>query len=785
VFNHNEALLYQWIEEYEPELFEKIQQLVSMGKWHIIGGWYLQPDCNMPSGESFVRQIIIGKKYFRDKFGVEPTTAVNFDSFGHSRGLVQILKKSGYDSYLFMRPDDENFNLPAQDFIWKGYDQSEIMAHKIMNGYNSLLGQAENKIKAWMETNPDKILSLITWGVGNHGGGPSRMDLNQIGQLMKNTKDFEILHSTPEKYFSELKSKHRDLPSYDKGLNPRFVGCYTSQIRIKQKHRQLENELYLVEKMFSSLSLQGYLKFPEKQLQEAFKDLMTSEFHDILPGSSVQTVEETSLRQMDHGLEIASRLKTRAFFALSAGQNKAQEGEIPILVYNPHPYKVKGIFECEFMLADQNWKEEFTLPLVFQDNKQIPSQPEKELSNLNLDWRKRVVFTGELEPSCMNRFDCRIVTLPEKPKPGLMQQSGKILFVSDELKIVINCETGYIDSYKVNGMEYLKESAFMPIVIDDTDDSWKMDTNRFRDLHGQFKLMNEEEGAWYSGITKGTPDSVRVIEDGVVRSVVEAVLKFNNSFIYIRYKLPKKGTETQIEVRVNWNEKSKMLKLSIPTPFESSKYFGQTPYGVEELSNNGDEVVSQKWSGLFSEEKNAAISIINDGIYGSDCLSGEIRLSLLRSPGYCAHPINDRVIMPQDRYSPHIDQGERIYNFWLNVGNKDERLMHIDREALIKNEKPFALSFFPSGLGVKPNALISLSDDVIQMTTFKKSDSSEDYIIRLFEPTGTGRSTIVTLHNEGVKKEFTLDGFEIKTLKYKKVSKTIFEVDLMENSIDI
>lgn len=146
VFNHNEALLYKWIEEYEPDLFRRIQKLVGEGKWHIMGGWYLQPDCNMPSGESFVRQILYGKMYFNEKFGVEPTTAVNFDSFGHTRGLVQILKKSGYDSYLFMRPEQKGTDIPLEEFVWTGFDDSKIIAHRLSTGYNTPLGMVEQKI---------------------------------------------------------------------------------------------------------------------------------------------------------------------------------------------------------------------------------------------------------------------------------------------------------------------------------------------------------------------------------------------------------------------------------------------------------------------------------------------------------------------------------------------------------------------------------------------------------------------------------------------------------------
>ena len=114
VFNHNEAILYRWVEELDPGLFARIQRLVKEGRWHIMGGWYLQPDCNMPSGESFVRQILLGRRYFAEKFAARPTTAINFDPFGHTRGLVQIMARSGFDSYIFCRPRAERLSAPRQ-----------------------------------------------------------------------------------------------------------------------------------------------------------------------------------------------------------------------------------------------------------------------------------------------------------------------------------------------------------------------------------------------------------------------------------------------------------------------------------------------------------------------------------------------------------------------------------------------------------------------------------------------------------------------------------------------
>ena len=146
IFNHNEVILYKWIAEYEPALFARIQKLVKKGRWHIMGGWYVQPDCNMPSGESFVRQILIGKTYFKKHFNVEPTTAINFDPFGHTQGLVQIMAKSGYDSYLIGRPESAYLTLPANEFNWVGYDGSKIMVKRFQFPYTSAVGQGAGRL---------------------------------------------------------------------------------------------------------------------------------------------------------------------------------------------------------------------------------------------------------------------------------------------------------------------------------------------------------------------------------------------------------------------------------------------------------------------------------------------------------------------------------------------------------------------------------------------------------------------------------------------------------------
>ena len=781
VFNHNEVILYEWVEEYEPALFKKIQKLVKQGRWHIIGGWYLQPDCNMPSGESFVRQMLVGRTYFRNKFGVEPRTAINFDPFGHTRGLVQLLKKAGYDSYLFCRPFQNDCPLPSDDFTWVGYDGSTVTGHRASMFYNHPLGQARAKVERWMAENKGKRVGLVLWGVGNHGGGPSREDLNMLGQLRAECADYDIVDSTPENYFDELRASGTPLPRHEKDINLWGPGCYTSQVRIKQKHRLLENTLYSTEKMCSHAALSGLMKYPYAELQDAQRDLLQAEFHDIIPGSSIANVEDAGLRLMDHGLEILSRVRARAFFALSEGQPKTDPEEIPILVYNPHPFPVKGVFECEFQLPDAKWEDQFTIAHAHQNGKPLPSQTEQEYGNMNLDWRKHVVFEAELAPGQMNRFDCTLEVLPERPKPALKMRKDAVVLKTDRLEVVISRKTGLIDTYRVDGVDYLKPGACKPIVIQDNEDPWETRYRSFRDVMGEFKLMSAKNGAAFSGQPGRALESVRIIEDGAVRTVVEVLMEFNYSFAVITYKIPKNGTEIEIHVRALWNEKTRMLKLSFPTPFGTARYVGQVAYGHGPMLDNGDECVNQKWAAVMDDKADAALTVIDNGLYGSDYKDGELRISLLRGAAYSCHPIGERPLIREDRFIPRIDQGEREFRFWLNVGTVAARTASIDREALVRNEKPFAISFAPPGVGKVPAPLATLSDDCVQLTAFKRAeDSPQAFVVRLFEPTGSKRTTTLCVPSLGIRQKIALKAFEVKTFRVDAKAKTIVETSLLE-----
>lgn len=788
VFNHNEVLLYQWVEEYEPELFKRIQNLVKDGKWHIMGGWYLQPDCNMPSGESFMRQISVGRAYFQKKFGVTPSTAVNFDSFGHSRGLVQILTKNGFDSYIHTRPDPNMLPLPGPVYEWVGYDGSSVSAFRAEcygNGY----GQLEGRIRNVIEHFPEDDFTLLLWGMGDHGGGASRPDLDAIERLQSEFPQIELLQSTPEAYFKQLKMEKKILPHHCGDLNPWAPGCYTSQIRIKQKYRQLESRYFMTEKMVAAALTQNLIPDPSRELEEAMRDLLMAQFHDYLTGSSVQSVEEMGLRILDHGIEIVNRVKARAFFALAKGQKKAEADEIPILIFNPHPYALEDDFTCEFMLWDQNWSDQFYLPQVFDEEANpLPSQAEKEESNIPIDWRKRVVFHASLAPMQMNRFHCKFSLIQGKrPIAPLRMDATHFIFETPHMAVTINRTTGLIDQYQKNGDSYVTPGAFSLRVLQDSCDSWGMTVQSFQDYIGEFTLLDEKTGSEFSHLEKPCP-SVRVIENGDARTVVEALFGYKDSKAVVRYLLSKHSSVLDIEIRLYWNEKQKMVKLEVPSAFDSIQCVGQVAYGLESLPVNGRENVAQQFvmlrqllrgeSGIHAENntveghtKGNAFLFINDGTYGSSVENNALMISLIRSPGYTGHPLGpDRQVMPDDRFSPYVDQGERTFRFRFEGGAADDLLAAAERKAQAFHETPMTLSFFPHGTDSDVNkkplpGLLLDSRPAVICTAFYRTASGK-YLLRLFNPLDSQETATIRIPAFNLSDTVQIPPYEFITREY-------------------
>ncbi len=752
VFNHNEAVLYKWVEEYEPELFKKIQKLVAAGKWKIMGGWYLQPDCTMLSGESFLNQIELGQDYFREKFGVTCRTAINFDPFGHTRGLVQILAKKGYKNYIYMRPNDE----ALFDFNWVGFDGSKILAHNIFGGYNTLKGDAAKKIKDYLEKYPQTETGLILWGIGNHGGGPSEIDVNEINALIDELKDkVEIVHSDADSYFNELNKQN--LPVKDTSLCHTMVGCYTSQVRVKQAHRSLENKLMVTEKMMTCAALQKDFVFDSECLKSAREDLAFSEFHDILPGSAIKPAEDDSLRLMSHAEETLDRLQAKAFFALCSGQKMPRDMQIPVMAFNPHPYEIEADFEVEFMLENQNWNDgEKTVAQVYDEyGNALICQNEKPACTFNLDWIQKVAFRGTLAPSGITRFNCELTVVKDYEMMSQPEENDAIVVSSENSTIEISTKTGLIKKYQVNGTDMVKGETGVLEVFSDNEDPWGMTVTSFRDFAGTFSLVSNEEAADFIGRKEAKIRNVRVIENGSLRTKIQAIFRYDKTYAVVEYTVPKHDVYIDVDITLFSANANKMIKYKIDTGISRGISYGQTAFGTQLLESDGSEVTFHKWCGV--KDETGGLCAINRGIYGGSFENGAMKISLLRTPVYSAHPILDREIAPKNRYIHHIDMGERHFSLRLTPYE------NIDAKALCYNEQPQILSFFPSGEGEPSASSVLCSSKDVLVSSYKQTQHG--FFLHMFNASDKAQDANISIPKLGICESLHFDKFELKLLK--------------------
>ena len=748
IFCHNEVTVYKYVEEYAPELFDKIKELVKKGKWHIMGGWYLQPDCNMPSGESFVRQIREGQRYFKEKFGTYPKTAINLDPFGHSVGLVQIIKKCGQDSYLFMRPFGHEMSLPSEQFIWQGLDGSEIKATRICH-YGSGLGKSAKVISDRANIQPVPV-GVALWGVGNHGGGPSYKDLSDIKEKLLPNTEIEFVHSTPDSFFKEI----TPTDVVNTSLRISMPGCYSSMYRVKKLHAQLENELSLAENLASVAYMTGALKeYPEKEIKAATEDLLNAEFHDVLPGTSVQCGEDAGIRYLNHGILEAERVKIKAYFALSQGQKVAEIGEYPIVVYNPHPYELTANVECEFTLADQNWSESSVSHITIKDENgnTVPYQIIKEESNLTLDWRKRVIFEGKLNPLSLSRYSIYVDFIDAKK----VERVSEFVFHNERKYVEIDKDTGLLKSYKINGVEYLRD-GFGLCSFDDNSDPWGMGREQLKRMGTNEKMFALASAP--NGVFKGMK-SVQVIENGDIYLGIEAFFECDQTKARILYKIYKNNDDIDIDVTLFMGDIDKIIKLKLPLACDGT-LIGQAPFGTDTLFMDARENVAHRFVALDNES--TCVALLNKGVYGSHFENGSLYMSLARGVTYCAHPIGERELIPSDRFTKKIDQGESSYSFRLTVIERNQ----LERKAEEFVKQPYALNIFPipnSSLDIKKPSIL-VGGNIISMPTIKKAYDRNAIIIRLLNNTSDNVNSYIKVNDCTL--DLSFGKYEVKTIVY-------------------
>ena len=287
VFTSDSVVFFQWVEETDPALFERVRERIADGRWQVIGGWWLEPDCNIPAGESYVRQALYGQRYLQDRFGIAATTGANLDSFGHNATIPQLLRGAGMDSYVFLRPGPNEKELEGPVFWWESPDGSRVLAYRIPHEYcaprDDLGGHLE---KALAELPDDQEELMVFYGVGNHGGGPTKANLESIARLNRGGELPPLELSSVRSYFDSV-SGNGDLPVLRGELQHHSAGCYTTHSPIKRWNRRAENLLLRAEKWSAVADRLGAQGYAREELTEAWKLLLFNQFHDTLAGTSI------------------------------------------------------------------------------------------------------------------------------------------------------------------------------------------------------------------------------------------------------------------------------------------------------------------------------------------------------------------------------------------------------------------------------------------------------------------------------------------------------------------
>ncbi|NMB72446.1 MAG: hypothetical protein GYA22_09890, partial [Bacteroidales bacterium] len=283
-FTASSAQFYQWIADNDPAMLKEIRKRVNEGRWDIAGGWWIEPDVNIPGGEALVRQGLYGQLTFERLLGRRSKVATNPDSFGHTGTLPQIIRGQGMDNYIFMRPGIHEKELPADLFWWEGIDGSRVMTYRIPISYNDT-GPVRKRIMDSLAQLKDQPFTSFMdyYGAGDHGGGATKENIRSINELKSEKDAPHVFYSTTENYFKEVRNiSNLELPVVKDDLQHHAVGCYTAESEIKKGNRQSEAALITAEKISAIGSVAWDANYPAKDFTTAWQRVLFLQFHDSL-----------------------------------------------------------------------------------------------------------------------------------------------------------------------------------------------------------------------------------------------------------------------------------------------------------------------------------------------------------------------------------------------------------------------------------------------------------------------------------------------------------------------
>lgn len=746
IYSFSCPAVFEWIREVDQPMFAEIKQRVQESRWDLVEGWWLQPDCTLLSGESYVRQGLYGQRYLLEHFGKTAKSGFNTDSFGHSAMLPQIYKKSGMDSYVFGRPTPTEKNLPGPMFMWESPDGSQILAFRCgsdgANSYPLNVKESIDELGAAIGSIGHDMLML--YGVSNHGGAPTKKAIAEIRAMIGDTdKKFDIGFSSVAGFCEQQDRK--SLPVVKDELLVKAFGVFCNHSEVKKNNRRCEYTLLNAERFALVASMLTDRKYPAAALTQCWKDTLFNQFHDIIGGASVRNSYFDARNMHGRALQTANEIVHYSLQAITRTIDTSKPG-FPLLVWNPNTFDLDTAVEAELQWAwEFPW---YNGPLKLSDHtgKAIPSQIIHETSGLPR-FRSRFVFRDKV-PSVGYKV---YYVQQESQAEGLSQpmNATPTSIENRRYRITIDQTAGCIASVydKKLNRNVMAEMA-RPVVRNDKGDTWAFNIKEYGEVMGEFKV-----------------ESITLIENGPVRTVVRIKSHYNNSHLEQDIILYQDSDEIEGKFKIHWCEKRQALKLCFTPKMQAPTVTSAIPYGAIERSNNGDEVPAGEW--LDMSEDGLGAAIITDSVFSYNVKGATVALTLLRSCIYAhhGHP-GQRSHIDETKDWEIQEQGVREGTWKLILHDGDWRKAQIPKHASAFNNPVITIDE-ANHAGNRPaeDSLIKVEASSSLLTVAKKAEDDDGIVIRMYEYAGAEDK--VKINITALKKEICVpvSKFEIKTLK--------------------
>lgn len=752
IFTSSQAAVYQWVERGDPALFARIKVRVQEGRWRIAGGWWMQTDCNIPSGESFVRQGLYAQRFFLQKLGVMAEVGYNVDSFGHNLMLPQILKKSGMDSYVFMRPGPhENPNIPGRLFWWESPDGTRVLTYQIPGAYCNW-GEGMEKQLRDIAAETEKYPEMMQfYGVGNHGGGPTKDNLARIKRMREDESLPELRYSAPDLFFKAILEEGADYPVWRDDLQHHASGCYAAHSGIKKDNRAIEHRLASAETLSTFASVAGGLAYPKGDLTRAWEGVLFNQFHDILAGSSIIEAYDDARNLHGMAFQIADEAITFALGAITSTLDTSGEGE-PVVVFNTLGWDRDDYCECEIHGIGADIRIEDDLGNLVPCQVMSPSTASKP------GWRSRVIFPVSIPSAGYKLYR----VYPEKAETTTVLKTAPNLLENNLIRMELDPETGQPSSLvdKRTGIELLSESC-AACVVEDKSDTWSHNVFSFRNIVGQFE---------------GT--DLQVIEEGPIRAAVRSTSRYGDSTLVQEFRLYADADCIECACEVDWQEQHKILKLAFPTSVREPEAVYEIPYGHIVRPADGEEEPGLSWVDV--SDSRSGLTICNNAKYSYDINGGTISITALRSPVYAHH--DPSLLDDPDRRYIYMDQGVSRFTYRMipHGGTWQASMPH--KRALMLNTPALGVVVSKhTGTADSSGSFISVDAENVIISSVKQAEDGCGVIVRCFETIGQKMSCTFTMPGLGVNWASEVGTYEIKTFLV--TDGHVHETDLLERVI--